>query len=109
MCFLQEADFAVGSIAISAQRETVTDYTLALRESKFGILSHKPLPISKNLALLGPFRLTVWVSTLCSLVMFIPVFWMIVRGLNREHNFNFANCCLQCVRVLFNQGTRTYG
>ena len=98
----------MGSIAISAQRETVTDYTLALRESKFGILSHKPLPISKNLALLGPFRYMVWILTILSLVVIVPVFYLVVRGLNKEREFNFATCALQCIRVLLNQSKNIF-
>jgi len=86
---LQEVDIAIGSITITAPRETVCDFSVTYYETGIGFIAHIPRELSKWAALLRPYKLSVWISIFITLICSGPVGWWISQHTaKRERKIN---------------------
>ena len=76
---MQEGHMAMGQISITAIRETAVDFTYPYFMTNIGIVSKKPMPLPKYLAILWPFKPAVWLAMAIALVMSGPTYWMLSK------------------------------
>lgn len=63
--FLQDADIAIGSLTITAEREKVIDFTKPFMDFTMSLIMEKPPEAKVNFfTFLLPFKLELWISVL---------------------------------------------
>jgi hypothetical protein len=75
----QEGHIAGGEITRTAVRLTAVDFSYPYFETPIGIISRKPLPLPKYMAIMWPFQIEVWIAAFFALVLMGPVYWIFLQ------------------------------
>ena len=108
----QEADIAAAALTITADRETVIDFSFPYWEEPSGILIRRPGEGSKLLTLLTPLRWSVWATVISEVMLASVAIYACTVFANRVIMRRrdtimaaFHNCLWYCFGVMTNQGT----
>ncbi len=109
---LQEVDIAIGSITITAPRETVCDFSVTYYETGIGFIAHIPRELSKWAALFRPYKLSVWLFIFIALICSGPVgSWIsqhTAKGQSRRKShkkqMNLERAYVLTLKIFVNQG-----
>ena len=114
-CVGQEADIAAAAVTITADRETVVDFSFPYWEEPSGILIRRPGEGSKLLTLLKPLQWSVWATVICEVILASVAIYACTIFANRVIVRRtdtimavFHNCLWYCFGVLTNQGACIY-
>jgi hypothetical protein len=75
----QEAHIAGGKITRTAVRSTAVDFSYPYFETPVGIVSRKPLPLPKYMAIMWPFQIELWIAVFFALMLMGPLYWIFLR------------------------------
>ena len=96
----------MGAITQTPIRETVVDFSYPYFFSGLGIMSKKPPPLSKFVAIVWPYKELVWMALTAATAIFIFTYWTFSK-IDKEgfrQNFTFGNCVQEISQMLVMQG-----
>ena len=85
----------------------VVDFSYPYDMSAWGILSRKPDPLPKHMAVFGPFSLQVWIMVVITCAAIVITYWGIGR-LDQRRGISFSQAFLKTLKCMFLQGNYMY-
>jgi len=106
----QDADIAAAALTITAERETVVDFSFPYWEEPSGVLIRRPAEGSKLLNLLKPLQWSVWLTVIVEVLLASVVIYACTACANhlaaRQRDTtmtSFENCLWYSFGALVNQ------
>ena len=102
----QEAALAMGAITQTSMREKVVDFSYPYFFTRVGFFTRKPSQIPNYKAIIGPYKIMVWMALSAS----VPVFTLIYLTYSKidkegfTSSFNFDKALMQVSQMLVMQG-----
>jgi hypothetical protein len=75
----QEGHIAAAEITRTAVRMAAVSFSHPYFAAPIGIISRKPHPLPKFLAIMWPFQYEVWLAVLFALLLMGPVYWIFLQ------------------------------
>ena len=96
---------AMGQITRTAVRATAVDFSYPYFVAMMGIVSKKPFPLPKYMAILWPFETDVWVFLICTLAASGLLDWTFskLRSRGRREKVSFGMAYFHAYQILFMQ------
>ena len=103
----KEADFAMGAITQTPIRERVVDFSYPYFFTSIGIMSKKPSPLSKLMAIVWPYNKNVWLSLIVAIVVFILMHCILskIEKASSRPKLSFGKSVQEISQMLLMQGT----
>ncbi len=107
---IQVVTMAAGMITRTGLRATAVDFSSAVFFSGTGLVSRKPGPLPKYLAILWPYTTVMWLVIVIAVVVTIIVYWAFSKLGPSGYgiHFDFMVSCKQIAMVLLLQSKHGY-
>ena len=96
----------MGAITNTPIRDTVVDFCYPYFFNSLGIMSKKPSPLPKFMAIVWPYEKHVWIALAAAIVTFILLYWTFSK-IDKEgyrQNFSFVKSAQEVSQMLVMQG-----
>ena len=103
---MQEVDMAMGGITRTGIRATAVDFSQPTFVSSMGLVSRKPAPLPKYLAILWPYTFEMWLLIVIAMVVTALVYYVFSKlGRSSGYGINLGlwDSCTQITMVLLLQ------
>ena len=101
------------SFAVTSARREKVDFTEAVDLHPYGFMYKKPTSVSKELLLVNPFTLEVWLGVAVMVTIIGPIYYLVHRssyyytftGENKDYGmFQLNRCIFYCFGAILQQG-----
>ena len=96
-------DLAYGALNPTTERKMVVDFSYPYDMSAWGILSKKPDPLPKHMAISEPFSRQVWIMVVITYAAIVITYYGIGH-LDQRRNVSFSQAFFKTLKCLFLQG-----
>ena len=96
----------MGAITQTPIRDRVVDFSYPYFFTSMGIMSKKPSPLSKLMAIVWPYNKNVWISLVVATVIFILIHWILskIEKVRSRRKLSFVKSVQEISQMLLMQG-----
>ena len=96
----------MGAITQTPIRDRVVDFSYPYFVTSIGIMSKKPSPLSKLMAIVWPYNKNVWISLIVATIIFILIHWILskMEKASSKQKLSFGKSVKEIGQMLLMQG-----